>query len=123
MKLARRSRFPARGRMSGSVLATHVRPSLLDGEWRMVIGEWSKTLFAIRHFAIRTRYSLFPLHHRHCMKGRQNADRRVVKDPHHRMRLASSGTRSPVGVPPRLLRQRPNATAQLQLRASWDGTR
>jgi hypothetical protein len=48
------------------------------------------------------------------MKGRQNADRRVVKDPHHRMRLASSGTRSPVGVPPRLLLRRPNATAQFQ---------
>jgi hypothetical protein len=55
------------------------------------------------------------------VKGRQNADRRVVKDPHLRMRLASSGTRSPVGVPPRLLLRRPNATAQLQgaLPGTW----
>jgi hypothetical protein len=35
-------------------------------------------------------------------------------------RRASGGTRSPVGVPPRLLLRRPNATAQLRLRASWD---
>ena len=35
-------------------------------------------------------------------------------------RRASGGTRSPVGVPPRLLLRRTNATAQLQLRASWD---
>jgi hypothetical protein len=35
---------------------------------------------------------------------------------------ASSGMRSPLGVPPRRLRQRTNAAAQLQLRASWDGT-
>ncbi len=31
-----------------------------------------------------------------------------------------SGGRSPVGVPPRHLRQRTNATAQLQKRSSWD---
>ena len=36
------------------------------------------------------------------------------------MRRASGGTRSPVGVPPRLLLRRTNATAQLRLRASWD---
>jgi hypothetical protein len=53
-------------------------------------------------------------------KGRQNADRRVVKDPHLRMRLASSGTRSPVGVPPRLSLRRTNATAQPQ--AALPGT-
>ena len=41
--------------------------------------------------------------------------------PHHRMRLASSGTRSPVGVPPRLSLRRPNATAQPQ--AALPGTR
>ena len=35
-------------------------------------------------------------------------------------RRASGGTRSPVGVPPRLLLRRTNATAQLRLRASWD---
>ena len=35
-------------------------------------------------------------------------------------RRASIGTRSPVGVPPRLLLRRTNATAQLRLRASWD---
>ena len=38
-------------------------------------------------------------------------------------RRASGGTRSPVGVPPRLLLRRTNATAQLQLRASWDAAR
>jgi hypothetical protein len=37
-------------------------------------------------------------------------------------RRASGGTRSPVGVPPRLLLRRPNATAQLRLRASWDSS-
>jgi hypothetical protein len=37
-------------------------------------------------------------------------------------RRASGGTRSPVGVPPRLLLRRPNATAQLRLRASWDAS-
>jgi hypothetical protein len=43
------------------------------------------------------------------------------KPPHQRVRLASSGTRSPSGVPPRHLRQRPNATAQLQhvLPGTW----
>jgi hypothetical protein len=35
-------------------------------------------------------------------------------------RRASIGTRSPVGVPPRHLLRRTNATAQLRLRASWD---
>ena len=30
------------------------------------------------------------------------------------------GARSPIGVPPRLLPQRANATAQLQIRTSWD---
>ena len=35
-------------------------------------------------------------------------------------RRASVGTRSPVGVPPRHLLRRTNATAQLRLRASWD---
>jgi hypothetical protein len=37
-------------------------------------------------------------------------------------RRASGGTRSPVGVPPRLLLRRTNATAQLRLRASWDSS-
>ena len=39
---------------------------------------------------------------------------------HRRMQRALSGARSPVGVPPRHLLQRTNATAQLQIRASWD---
>jgi hypothetical protein len=54
----------------------------------------------------------------------KEAERRQTRSqrPHQRVRRASSGTRSPPGVPPRHLRQRPNATAQLQLRASWDGT-
>ena len=34
-----------------------------------------------------------------------------------------SGGRSPVGVPPRHLRQRTNATAQLQKRSSWDAAK
>ena len=55
---------------------------------------------------------------------RREAERRQTQSihwPHLRMRRASGGTRSPVGVPPRLLLRRPNATAQLRLRASWDG--
>ena len=36
------------------------------------------------------------------------------------MRSRPKGGRSPVGVPPRHLRQRTNATAQQQPRASWD---
>jgi hypothetical protein len=46
---------------------------------------------------------------------------RISKPPHQRVRLASSGTRSPSGVPLRHLRQRPNATAQLQhvLPGTW----
>ena len=54
---------------------------------------------------------------------RREAERRQTQSihwPHLRMRRASGGTRSPVGVPPRLLLRRPNATAQLRLRASWD---
>jgi hypothetical protein len=57
---------------------------------------------------------------------KKEAERRQtrIQRPHHRMRRAlESGARSPVGVPPRHLRQRPNATAQLQSRASWDGIR
>src|SRR3984885_10059228 len=38
------------------------------------------------------------------------------------VRRAQSAARSPLGVPPRHLLQRANATAQPQLRASWDGT-
>jgi len=53
-------------------------------------------------------------------KRKRNADRRVLKRPHLRMRRALSAARSPLGVPPRHLRQRTNAAAQLQLRASWD---
>ena len=36
------------------------------------------------------------------------------------VREAWERARSPVGVPPRRLLRRPNATAQLQIRASWD---
>ena len=53
----------------------------------------------------------------------REAERRQTQSihwPHLLMRRASGGTRSPVGVPPRLLLRRPNATAQLRLRASWD---
>jgi hypothetical protein len=85
----------------------------------MAIGK--SLLFATRHFAIRTRYSPLLPSPSLLSKGRQNADRRVVKDPHHRMRRASSGTRTPVGVPPRLSLRRPNATAQPQ--AALPGTR
>jgi len=63
-------------------------------------------------------------------KGKRNADRRVVHEPRHanechhspalRARRGPIGGRSSVGVPPRRLRQRPNAAAQLQLRTSWD---
>jgi len=65
---------------------------------------------------------------RRMKSGRRNADRRVYPTsapatfilPRLRgrteegARRASSGTRSPVGVPPRRLRQRTNAAAQLQ---------
>ena len=65
---------------------------------------------------------------RRMKSGRRNADRRVCPTsapatfilPRLRgrteegTRRASSGTRSPVGVPPRRLRQRTNAAAQLQ---------
>jgi hypothetical protein len=66
-------------------------------------------------------------------KRKQNADRRVILpsascDAARALCLFSSptcgkgweGARSPVGVPPRRLLRRPNATAQLQIRASWD---
>jgi hypothetical protein len=46
-------------------------------------------------------------------KGRQNADRRRT-NLRACARRASSGTRTPVGVPPRLSLRRPNATAQPQ---------
>jgi hypothetical protein len=67
------------------------------------------------------------------IKGKRNAGRRVVHEPRHanechhspalRARRGPFGGRSSVGVPPRRLRQRPNAAAQLQLRTSCDGTR
>jgi hypothetical protein len=66
-------------------------------------------------------------------EGRRNADRRVSPTSapltfilaasgrtEEGARRASIGTRSPVGVPPRHLLRRTNATAQLRLRASWD---
>ncbi len=45
----------------------------------------------------------------------------LLKLPHQRVRPALSGARSPDGVPLRHLRQRPNATAQLQhvLPGTW----
>ena len=73
-------------------------------------------------------------HPGHQREGRRNAGRRESPTSapttfilsrlrgrtEERARRASGGTRSPVGVPPRLLLRRPNATAQLRLRASWD---
>jgi hypothetical protein len=106
---------------SALVLATHARPSFVDREWRTVSGEWSKSL--IRSTPLRYSHPLLTVSSpspSFFVKGRQNADRRVVQPPHRRMRLASSGTRSPVGVPPRLLPRRPNATAQPQ--AALPGT-
>ena len=53
--------------------------------------------------------------------GRRDAGRRVAFRPHPSgCGRDPSGGRSPVGVPPRHLRQRTNATAQLQKRSSWD---
>ena len=50
-------------------------------------------------------------------KGKRNAERRCsVTSAPSRARRAPSGARSPLGVPPRHLRQRPNATAQLEPR-------
>src|ERR1700693_1406769 len=72
-------------------------------------GERGKTLIRyspLRHFAIRI---FFPF-------SKREAERRQTQNqpPHRRMRRASSGTRTPVGVPPRLSLRRPNATAQPQ---------
>ena len=66
-------------------------------------------------------------------KRKRNADRRVYPTSapcgaarvHRRQVYASLRTQNPrdappIGVPPRLLRWRPNATAQLRTRASWD---
>src|SRR5580704_15778841 len=56
----------------------------------------------------------------------KEAERRETRSqrPHPSgVRRAQSAARSPLGVPPRRLLQRANATAQPQLRASWDGTR
>src|SRR5580693_462809 len=53
--------------------------------------------------------------------GRRNADRRVRNGPHIGAGAPQRG-RSPVGVPPRRLLQRTNATAQLQPRASCEGS-
>ena len=55
----------------------------------------------------------------------KEAERRETRSPRPHpsgMRRARSAARSPLGVPPRHLLQRANATAQPQLRASWDGT-
>jgi hypothetical protein len=55
-------------------------------------------------------------------KGKRNADRRLSPNLRAiRARLAPSGVRTSTGVPPRRLRQRPNATAQLQhvLPGTW----
>src|ERR1700722_1350595 len=61
----------------------------------------------------------------HEMKESKEAERREtrIQPPHPcGVRRAQSAARSPLGVPPRHLLQRANATAQPQLRASWDGT-
>ena len=70
-------------------------------------------------------YSLFPIPFSTCFflpskEGEAERRQTQIQPPHHRMRLASSGTRSPVGVPPRLLHRRTNATAQPQ--AALPGT-
>ena len=56
------------------------------------------------------------------LQTRKEAERRQThaRGLHRRMQRALSGARSPVGVPPRRLLRRANATAQLQIRASWD---
>ncbi len=56
------------------------------------------------------------------IKRRRNAGRRILPNLRAiRARLARSVARTPTGVPPRHLRQRPNATAQLQhvLPGTW----
>ena len=78
----------------------------------------------------RTRWFIRATNSSGYKEGRRNAGRRDIQSappPSCRIcggqegvRRASSGTRSPVGVPPRHLLRRTNATAQLQLRASWD---
>jgi len=82
----------------------------------------------------RYNFSAGPLPHlRQQEKRKRNADRRIcftvriggcgARPPQtsvRSLRNSSASTRSPVGAPLRLLLRRPNATAQLQLRASWD---
>src|SRR5713226_8795123 len=83
-------------------------------QWRAakVIGEWKSSLFATSLLAIRI---FFPLQ-------RGEAERRQTQNqpPRLRARRALSGARTPVGVPPRLLHRRTNATAQSQ--AALPGT-
>ena len=64
----------------------------------------------------------WPRHAGEC----RHAPRVMGRGTRHAIRcchLAAPGARSPAGVPPRLLRQRTNATAQFQRRASWDVAR
>jgi hypothetical protein len=59
-------------------------------------------------------------------KKSKEAERRETRSPRSApfgARRGPSADRSPLGVPPRHSLQRTNATAQPQLRASWDGTR
>jgi hypothetical protein len=82
------------------------RNAICVGVLSMARRELRESRFAIHHSPLAF---LFPLQ-------RGEAERRQTQNqpPHLRMRRALSGARTPVGVPPRLLHRRTNATAQLQ---------
>ena len=78
--------------------------------------------FRFAHPGYKTLYDLLPA----IKEGKRNAGRRGIPRPVRKRRTGRATekaayaalplrARSPAGVPPRRLRQRPNATAQLQL--------
>jgi hypothetical protein len=96
------------------------------GEWRNAIraDPTFYSLFAIRYFLIATRSFKekgggTPADAIHPLAASADAARPPRHPPPH-AGGGKGGGRSPVGVPPRLLLRRTNATAQLRLRASWD---
>jgi hypothetical protein len=89
------------GAERGSVLATRSASEFYP--WRVANLEKSASL--------STRHLLFS-----SLQKEGEAERRQTQNqpPRLRARRALSGARTPVGVPPRLLHRRTNATAQLQ---------
>ena len=118
-------RFAPRGRITVIVLATRSAPEFCeqrpvdrspDGAkrnpgtaWQLECSPSELTLALLRATNLTN----------HEKKGKRNADKRVSNlrvSGAARTVVARGRVRSPVGVPPRLLRQRANADAQLQAR-------